>query len=346
MAGRLPQANEQGEPVCATPLSACAAMDAAQARGGVRRARRSMARAGLGCGRAWGVRRLARAGAPGLGGRASAAAAHRARRPELAAELPAVRVAGGPGGDCWRWAAVQAKADLDAVGAALRAMYLPWLEEAAAQAARGREGDRWLAAAAGGIETQQLMRAPARCSWTACATTSPSACSQAGPGLGTDVRPAGPACRRSRRPARLGARPWRASPARRRTWSSSPCSCGRQAAVWPQLPQAAADTACSRWTSTRPVTRKAAPGPKRATWTTTATSMAFVWRVTWMPSWTRWSNGCRSCAMRAGGACASSPTTAGCWMPGGLPKSELAKHQTETRWGRCAVLKDRHTAPR
>ena len=26
-------------------------------------------------------------------------------------------------------------------------------------------------------------------------------------------------------------------------------------------------------------------------------------------------------------------------MPGGLPKSELPKHQTETRWGRCAVLK-------
>jgi hypothetical protein len=27
-------------------------------------------------------------------------------------------------------------------------------------------------------------------------------------------------------------------------------------------------------------------------------------------------------------------------MPGGLPKSELAKHQAETRWGRCAVLKE------
>lgn len=27
-------------------------------------------------------------------------------------------------------------------------------------------------------------------------------------------------------------------------------------------------------------------------------------------------------------------------VPGGLPKSELAKHQAETRWGRCAVLKD------
>lgn len=27
-------------------------------------------------------------------------------------------------------------------------------------------------------------------------------------------------------------------------------------------------------------------------------------------------------------------------VPGGLPKSELPKHQTETRWGRCAVLKD------
>jgi hypothetical protein len=27
-------------------------------------------------------------------------------------------------------------------------------------------------------------------------------------------------------------------------------------------------------------------------------------------------------------------------VPGGLPKTELPKHQTETRWGRCAVLKD------
>jgi hypothetical protein len=27
-------------------------------------------------------------------------------------------------------------------------------------------------------------------------------------------------------------------------------------------------------------------------------------------------------------------------MPGGLPKSELPKHQAETRWGRCAILKD------
>jgi hypothetical protein len=27
-------------------------------------------------------------------------------------------------------------------------------------------------------------------------------------------------------------------------------------------------------------------------------------------------------------------------MPGGLPKSELSKHQVQTRWGRCAVLKD------
>ena len=27
-------------------------------------------------------------------------------------------------------------------------------------------------------------------------------------------------------------------------------------------------------------------------------------------------------------------------IPGGLPKSEFARHQVETRWGRCAVLKD------
>jgi hypothetical protein len=27
-------------------------------------------------------------------------------------------------------------------------------------------------------------------------------------------------------------------------------------------------------------------------------------------------------------------------VPGGLPKTEMSKHQAETRWGRCAVLKD------
>jgi hypothetical protein len=27
-------------------------------------------------------------------------------------------------------------------------------------------------------------------------------------------------------------------------------------------------------------------------------------------------------------------------VPGGLPKTELPKHQAETRWGRCAVIKD------
>lgn len=27
-------------------------------------------------------------------------------------------------------------------------------------------------------------------------------------------------------------------------------------------------------------------------------------------------------------------------VPGGLPKTELPKHQAETRWGRCAVLKE------
>ncbi|WP_244133136.1 BREX-1 system phosphatase PglZ type B [Burkholderia gladioli] len=33
-------------------------------------------------------------------------------------------------------------------------------------------------------------------------------------------------------------------------------------------------------------------------------------------------------------------------MPGGLPKSDLPKHQVETRWGRCAVLKDSaHATP-
>lgn len=33
-------------------------------------------------------------------------------------------------------------------------------------------------------------------------------------------------------------------------------------------------------------------------------------------------------------------------VPGGLPKTELAKHQAETRWGRCAVLKESaHATP-
>jgi len=44
--------------------------------------------------------------------------------------------------------------------------------------------------------------------------------------------------------------------------------------------------------------------------------------------------------MRGGVGCASSPTTAGCWSLAALPKTELPKHQAETRWDAGAVLKD------
>jgi len=126
-----PQANEQGEASLRYALSACAAMDAAQARTAIATAEKEH-----GARRGW---LWSRMGQSPL----AQALEHLARLAELSAAAPIgatpADLAASYQQSGWRvdeaatlaMGAVQTKADTDAVGAAVRAIYLPWLEEAA-----------------------------------------------------------------------------------------------------------------------------------------------------------------------------------------------------------------------
>ena len=126
-----PQANEQGEASLRYALSACAAMDAAQARTAVATAEKEH-----GARRGW---LWSRMGQSPL----AQALEHLARLAELSAAAPIgatpAELAASYQQSGWRvdeaatlaMGAVHTKADTDAVGAAVRAVYLPWLEEAA-----------------------------------------------------------------------------------------------------------------------------------------------------------------------------------------------------------------------
>lgn len=126
-----PQANEQGEASLRKALSACAAMDAAQARTAIATAEKEH-----GARRGW---LWSRMGQSPL----AQALEHLARLAELSAAAPIgatpSELAASYQQSGWRvdeaatqaMGAVQTKADTDAVGAAVRAVYLPWLEEAA-----------------------------------------------------------------------------------------------------------------------------------------------------------------------------------------------------------------------
>lgn len=126
-----PQANEQGESALRHALVACAAMDAAQAREAV-----SAAEEEHGIRRDWLWNRMGRAPL-------ASALEHLARVAELSAVAPIgttpAELATSYIQSGWRvdeaavhaLGRVQAKADVDAVSTAMRAVYLPWLEEAA-----------------------------------------------------------------------------------------------------------------------------------------------------------------------------------------------------------------------
>ncbi len=126
-----PQANEEGEASLRYSLSACAAMDAAQARTAIATAEKEH-----GARRGW---LWSRMGQSPL----ASALEHLARLAELSAAAPIgatpSELAASYQQSGWRvdeaatraLGAVHSKADTDAVGAAVRAIYLPWLEEAA-----------------------------------------------------------------------------------------------------------------------------------------------------------------------------------------------------------------------
>lgn len=131
MLAGYPQANEQGESALRYALSACAGMDAPQARAAVMAAEKEH-----------GVRRgwlWARMGHSPL----ASALAHLAQVGERSATAPIgqtpTELASKYQQTGWQvdeaalraLGSVQSKSDSDAVGAALRALYLPWVEEAA-----------------------------------------------------------------------------------------------------------------------------------------------------------------------------------------------------------------------
>lgn len=126
-----PQANEEREAALRYALAACSALDAAQARAAINKAEQEH-----GGRRDWLWRRMGQS--PLV-----VALGHLSRLVELSATLPSgstpEQLAVSYQGHGWQvdaaaldaLAAVQTKADVEAVSAALRSMYLPWLDEAA-----------------------------------------------------------------------------------------------------------------------------------------------------------------------------------------------------------------------
>lgn len=337
-----PQANEQGESALRYALSACAGMVAAQARTAVLAAEKEH-----GLRRSWIWARMGRA--PLV-----EALAYLAQVAELSASLPIGKTPAELATDYqhngWRvdqaalqaLASVQSKADLDAVSAALRAMYLPWLEESARRL-------QDVAKENGGLASVPTENASSLGAGT---------CTVFVDGLRYDV-----AVRLQQRLASLGktslSSKWTSLPsvtASGKAWCSP---------VAPHIAGTASDTEFEPRVASdgkplsghnlrklltengvQPLDKHETGDPKGLGWTEAGDFDHYGHE-----------HGIRlardlgtqldQVVERVEELCAAGwkrvrVVTDHGWLlvPGGLPKSEMPKHQTETRWGRCAVLKD------
>lgn len=336
-----PQVNEQGESALRYALSACAGMVAPHARAAVLAAEKEHC--------------LRRSWLWALMGRSPLAVAlgHLALLAERSASVPI-----GPTpaelAACYQqtgWqvdqaalhalASVHAKADLDAVSAALRAMYLPWMEEAAR---RLQEAAKL---------TGGLAPLPTDATSSAAAGT----CTVFVDGLRYDV-----AVRLQQRLVDLG----KASLAAR--WTSLP-SVTASGKAWcsPAAPYIAGTAEDAEFEPRVAADGKPLSGHNFRKLLSEHGVQPLDKRETGDPLGQAWTeagdldhygheHGVRlardldmqldQVVERVGELCEAGwkrvrVVTDHGWllMPGGLPKSELAKHQTETRWGRCAVLK-------
>lgn len=337
-----PQANEQSESALRYALTACAAMDAEQARKAVLALEKEH-----GLRRGWLWTRMGRSPM-------AAALAHLALVAKQSEALPI----GQTPSDLARsyqhtgWQVDQAalaalgcahaKADVDAVGAALRSMYLPWLEEAARRLQEA-------AKVSGGLpplSTQQTGEA------------GPGTCTVFVDGLRFDV-----AVRLQQRLSTLGVTElttrWTSLPsvtASGKPWCSpvaahvvgtaddlefeprvstdgKPLSTHNfrkllsEHGVQPLAQHETGDPASRAWTEAGDLDHYGHEHGLRLARDLETQLDQIVERVNELAD--------------AGWRNVRIVTDHG-WllMPGGLPKSELPKHQTVTRWGRCAVLKD------
>lgn len=338
-----PQANEKGEASLRYAMSACAAMDAAQARAAVVAAEKEH-----GARRSWLWSRM---------GQSSLALAleHLARLAELSAVLPIGNtpneLAASYEQAGWRvddaatnaMGAVHTKLDTDAVGAAVRALYLPWLEEAAKRLQNAVKN-------VGGLPPVEsapdlLMKDKGTCTVFV-------------DGLRYDVAQRLRSTLQGLGTATLTAR-WTSMPsvtASGKAWCSSVAGLVAGTADDVEFePRVAADgkplsghhfRKLLSENGVQPLDKHETGDPSGCGWTESgdldhyghehgvrlardvdAQLAAVVERVQELSD--------------AGWRRIRIVTDHG-WLlvPGGLPKTELPKHQAETRWGRCAVLKD------
>jgi hypothetical protein len=338
-----PQANEQGEASLRYSLSACTAMDAAQARTAI-----AIAEKEHGARRGW---LWSRMGQSPL----AQALEHLARLAELSAAAPIgatpAELAASYQQSGWRvddaatqaMGAVHSKADTDTVGAAVRAVYLPWLEEAAK---RLQDAVKKV----GGMPALQAASDPS--------AADSGTCTVFVDGLRYDV-----AQRLRAKLAGLGATTlaahWTSMPsvtASGKAWCSPVARLVSGTAEDLEFePRVAADGKPLSGHNFRklltdngvqPLDKHETGDPSGRAWTESgdldhyghehgvrlardvdAQLAAVVERVE---------------ELRDAGWRRVRIVTDHGWLlvPGGLPKTELLKHQAETRWGRCAVLKD------
>ena len=342
MLAGYPQVNEQGESALRYALSACAGMLAPQARAAVLAAEKEH---GLRRGWLW-----ARMGRSPL----AVALGHLALLAERSASVPIgqtpTELAAGYQQTGWQvdlaalhaLGSVQAKTDLDAVSAALRAMYLPWMEEAARRLQEAAKS------------TGGLALLPSDPTTSAAAGT----CTVFVDGLRYDV-----AVQLQQRlaglgKARLSAR-WTSLPsvtASGKAWCSPVATHIAGTAEDAEFePRVAADGKPLSGHNFRklltehgvqPLDKHETGDPQGQAWTE-AGDLDHYGHEHGLRLARDLDMQLDQVVERVGELCDAGwkhvrIVTDHGWllMPGGLPKSELAKHQTETRWGRCAVLKD------
>lgn len=337
-----PRANEQSESALRNALFGCAAMDAPQARSAILDAEKEH-----GIRRSWLWNRMGRSPL-------AAALAHLCRAAELSATVPIgqtpTELAASYQQSGWQvdeaglhaLGSVHLKGDVDAVSAALRAVYLPWVEEAAK---RLQEAIKVV----GGLPPLSA---------DSVAVQSTGTCTLFVDGLRYDV-----AVRLRQRLSDLGntslSARWTSLPsvtASGKAWCSPVANQVSGTADDVEFePRVAADGKPLSGHNFRkllaehdvqPLDKHETGNPQGRAWTETGDLDHYGHE-----------HGVRlardletqldQVVERVGELCQAGwqrlrIVTDHGWLllPGGLPKTELSKHQAETRWGRCAVLKD------
>lgn len=337
-----PQANEQGEAALRYALSACAVMDAPQARAAVAAAEKEH-----GVRRGWLWARMGRS-------QLATALEHLTELAQRSAIVPVgqtpAELAASYQQTGWRvdHAALQAlgcvhsKSDLEAVSGALRAMYLPWLEEAARRLQEAVKST-------GGLAPVEPSTANALAAGT---------CTVFVDGLRYDV-----AMRLQQRLSAMGttnlSARWTSLPsvtASGKAWCSPVAAFIAGAADDVDFePRVAADGKPLSGHNFRklltehgvqPLDKHECGDPQGRAWTE-AGDLDHYGHEHGIRLARDMDTQLNQVVERVNELCDAGwrrirIVTDHGWLlvPNGLPKSDLAKHQAETRWGRCAVLKD------